>query len=286
MNIQDRINFYLGVELLKNNANIHNDPNKMTIKNKRKIKEYDEPFEKLLRDTNNQNKYFKWAFGDIEHETDCLTLVKNRHRDWNNSVILRCLNFARHWSDYYKKPKEPIYHFSKKIPVLFWRGAATGRPCYPANRFLLIERWFNKHPSIDIGLSHICQGKYAYKKYVKNTCNISHFLNYKYILSVEGNDKDSGLNWKLNSNSVVFMAKPRVTSWLMETTIVPNYHYVLLKDDFSDLLEKIKWCNNNQNKCIEIIRNANRFMSQFANNSREIEIEKKVINNYFKLIKA
>jgi hypothetical protein len=286
MNIQDRIEFYLGVELLKNNANIHNDPNKMTIKNKRKIKEYDEPFEKLLRDTNNQDKYFKWVFGDVGHETDCLTLVKNRHRGCNKSVILRCLNFGRHWEDYYKNPKEPIAHFSKKIPILFWRGTTTGRIEYPANRFLLIEKWFNKHPSIDIGLSHICQGKDAFKKYVKNKCNISHFLNYKYILSVEGNDKDSGLNWKLNSNSVVFMAKPRVTSWLMETTLVPNYHYVLLKDDFSDLLEKIIWCNNNQNKCIEIIRNANRFMSQFANHSREIEIEKKVINNYFKLIKA
>ena len=36
MNIEERINFYLGEELLKNDKNIHDDPNKMTIKNKSK----------------------------------------------------------------------------------------------------------------------------------------------------------------------------------------------------------------------------------------------------------
>ena len=79
------------------------------------------------------------------------------------------------------------------------------------------------------------------------------------------------------------MAKPRVTSWLMETTLIPNKHYVLLKDDFSDLYEKLEWCNNNQDKCIEIIKNANAFMQQFANNSLEEKLEMDVLNKYFEL---
>lgn len=302
MNIEERINFYLGKELLKNDKNIHDDPNKMTIKNKSnsqaKAKAYDEPFEKLLRDTNNQNKYFKTAFGDVMHTTDSLTLVKNRHRDWNNSVILRCLNFKRHWAFYNSETNEQITDFSNKISALFWRGATTGSLNFPANRFQLVIKWFNKHPSIDIGFNHlcqqnidigfiqVCQENIDFRKYLLETCKISHFLKYKYILSVEGNDKDSGLNWKLKSNSVILMAKPRVTSWLMETTLIPDYHYVLLKDDFSDLLEKIEWCNKNQDKCIEIIKNANHFMSQFADDKKEQNIEKQVINKYFKLIKA
>jgi len=108
-------------------------------------------------------------------------------------------------------------------------------------------------------------------------------LKYKYILSVEGNDKDSGINWKLNSNSLVLMAKPRVTSWLMETTLIPNYHYVLLKDDFSDLLEKVIWCHNHPNECKQIVKNANEFMKQFANPIMEQQIEEAVINKYFQL---
>ena len=137
---------------------------------------------------------------------------------------------------------------------------------------------------IDVAFSHICQNRGEYSEYVKGKVSINRFLKYKYILSVEGNDKDSGLNWKLNSNSVVLMAKPRVTSWLMETTLIPNYHYVLLKDDFSDLLEKVKWCENNEDKCKDIIKNAHKFMSQFKDEDREEKIEEEVINRYFKII--
>ena len=44
-------------------------------------------------------------------------------------------------------------------------------------------------------------------------------LNYKYILSVEENDKDGGIQWKLNSNSLLLMSKSRVISWLTETKL-------------------------------------------------------------------
>lgn len=99
-----------------------------------------------------------------------------------------------------------------------------------------------------------------------------------------GNDKDSGLNWKLKSNSLVFMPRPRVTSWLMETTLIPNYHYILLKDDFSDLGVKLAWCNANQDKCQQIILNAQRFMRQFADQAVEKAIETEVLNKYFEIL--
>ena len=112
--------------------------------------------------------------------------------------------------------------------------------------------------------------------------SVEEMLKYKFIISVEGNDKDSGLNWKLNSNSLVLMPKPTISSWLMESELIPNYHYILLKDDFSDLRSKYWWCRKNTEKCKEIIKNANNFMKRFSNNEKEEEIEKKVINEYFK----
>jgi len=48
---------------------------------------------------------------------------------------------------------------------------------------------------------------------------IEEMLNYKYILSVEENDKDGGIQWKLNSNSLLLMSKSRVISWLTETKL-------------------------------------------------------------------
>ena len=80
------------------------------------------------------------------------------------------------------------------------------------------------------------------------------------------------------------MPKPRVCSWLMETTLIPNFHYVLIKDDFSDLKEKLIWCNNNQEQCKTIINNAHSYMSQFANNENEKKIEEAVINKYFTIL--
>ena len=80
------------------------------------------------------------------------------------------------------------------------------------------------------------------------------------------------------------MAKPTVSSWLMETTLIPNYHYVLLKDDFSDLEEKFEWCEKNQDKCKQIIKNANTFMNQFICDTKEKNLEKKVLNLYFSKI--
>lgn len=95
-----------------------------------------------------------------------------------------------------------------------------------------------------------------------------------------GNDKDSGINWKLNSNSLVFMPKPRSVSWLMEDQLIPNHHYILIKDDFSDLLERYEWCEANQEECKQIIKNANEYMRIFADDANERLIEKTVLTNY------
>jgi len=282
MNYHERINFYLGEKLV--NKEFQDFEQKMSVNNLSSHDDiYDNKLKLLLIKTNNQNKFFDYCHGDIEerHNTKVLTLCKNRCNGNSNSIILRCLEFFRHWDHYYMRPND--IPFENKKNIVFWRGTTTGQPNRHGNRFELVERWFNKTNHIDVGFSFICQGKENYQNYVKGSCDINSFLEHKYILSVEGNDKDSGINWKLNSNSLVLMSKPRVTSWLMETTLIPDYHYVLLKDDFSDLEEKMNWCNNNQDKCKEIIQNANTFMSQFSDKEKEEQLEIDVINKYFEL---
>ena len=290
----NRINFYLGTELI-NEPDVDkqlNVPGFTDIKTldslDRKQKIYEEPLANLLAKTNNRDKKFKVLLGDNRHITDKYTLVKNRAANNQNSVILKCLEFDRHWNLYYNKPKDKP--FETKIDKIFWRGASTGNDVLRSgNRFDLIKKWFNKDANIDVGFSQIVQPDVVTKhipdihKYVKDSAEPETFLNYKYILSIEGNDKDSGINWKLNSNSLVLMPKPQITSWLMETTLIPFYHYVLIKDDYSDLREVLDWCRANQSKCKQIIENSTIFMSQFSNKAKEEKIEKKVINKYFKL---
>lgn len=295
MNYKERLSFYLGTD-----KDIpHVDMNKYSIRDltvnvNTHDTVYDVPLKNLLVKTKNKDKRFSFSRGDVitQDQQNNWTLSKNRCEGNTSSVLLRSFNTSRHWQKYYNKPQD--IPFEKKQSVVFWRGVTTGSSKHfsakkwdprPANRFTLVEKWFNKTQDIDVGFSFIHRDwlKPNYQKYVKGICNTQVFLRYKYILSIEGNDKDSGINWKLNSNSLVLMPKPRVTSWLMETTLVPNKHYILLKDDFSDLHEKLQWCNNNQDKCIEIVKNANDFMKQFSNDASEQNLEIEVLNKYFEL---
>jgi len=287
-----RVNFYIG-ELLYN-ININDDlvrPRKFIwdcIRQNKPIRKssiYEFSLLKKLRKYNLTNNKLMYHFGDIQDVVynNFYSLMKNRPRETpNDGVLLRCLDFRRHWGNYYNRPDD--IDFEQKRNAVIWRGVTTGSENNPGNRFDLVKKWFKKNPSINVGFSAIVQNKEKYKKYVLNNVDISNLLKYKYILSVEGNDKDSGLQWKLNSNSVVFMTKPRITTWLMETTLVPNYHYVLLKDDYSDLEEKLDWCNQNQDKCLNINQNARRFMEQFKDSENEEKIEEKVLKKYFKLL--
>lgn len=248
------------------------------------LSKYSEPFIKLLIETNNQDKKFNYFFGDSNLESFHYSkFIKSRTRNSNSGVILRCLNFKRHWKLFYNKPKDIPFH--KKKNKVIWRGTTTGSTTDPANRFTLVKKYYKGFPNLDVGFACICQEKDMYKNYVKGNIKIPEMLQYKYIISVEGNDKDSGLNWKLNSNSLVLMAKPRVSSWLMETRLKPDIHYVLLKDDFSDLKAKYEWCKKTPDKCKKIIRNANNYMKQFLNKENEENIEIRVIKRYFELMK-
>jgi hypothetical protein len=45
--------------------------------------------------------------------------------------------------------------------------------------------------------------------------------------------------------------------------LIPNEHYIEIKDDFSDLYEKIEWCKENRSKCKEIGDNAKYFFASY-----------------------
>ena len=66
----------------------------------------------------------------------------------------------------------------------------------------------------------------------------------------------------------------------MEDKLIPTA--ILVKDDFSDLERIIKLCICNPFYCMKVIKNANKFMSQFSDKQKEEEIEIDVINKYFK----
>lgn len=218
-------------------------------------------------------------------------IFKNRGYGSKTGYIIAGIGsdyYTRHWDLYYNKPKDIPWEF--KQGKVFWRGAFTGQPQRPGSRYKLMYNNFEKNKLIDIGLTSSAmiseeQRKYIKDEWISKRVQIEDFLKYKYILSVHGNDKDSGLNWKLNSNSLVLMNKPEYTSWLLECELKPWVHYVPLNFDFTDLFDKLMWCEANQSKCKKIVKNANEFMKQFSDIEVEKKIERMVISHYKRKLK-
>lgn len=242
-----------------------------------------------------ESKYMLYLIGDVEKKNNDYYFSKIRLQDCEKCVLLKSANTTRHWGFLYQPDffKDDI-PFENKKSVAVWRGATTGQINRTANRFDLVEKYFHNNNKIDIGFSNIAWGTvdvsgnyinyHSFEKYLKGKMTESQQLQYKYLLSVDGNDKSTGLNWQLASNSLVFMAKPLKISWLMENKLIANVHYIELLDDFSDLEEKIEWCENHPNECATIVKNAKQFMSQFYNEDLENYIEAQVILRYLQKI--
>lgn len=303
MSREERISFYLGKNLQEQEWR---DENTFTFQsflkqnyNNRCVDQvYIKPIKSIFESMNFTEKTFKFQDGDIQDEVDPFCLVKNRCPDSEKGVILNSFNHHRHWGPFYKKPNDIPYEYKRNIA--FWRGTTTGskykdegftldefkKHIRKANRFDLVTRYGKNNQYCNIGFSFLHR-RYLFKdynQYRKGSVPLTEFLKHKFIISVEGNDKDSGLNWKLNSNSLVIMPKPTFTTWLMETTLVENYHYLRVKDDWSDLIEKIIYAIDHPEIVKNMIKNANQFMSQFSNLVEEKELEKEVLSRYFEIV--
>lgn len=209
-------------------------------------------------------------FGDITEVPDFPRIVKSRPiGDSNeNSVVLK-LDKLRHFIFINDK-----IEFLQKKNMLIGRGAI-----HQPHRIKFYEKYFGHH------LCNLGQvrTKHTHPEWnVKFTPIIDH-LDYKFILCLEGNDVASNLKWVMSSNSLAVMPKPKYETWFMEGTLIPNYHYVEIKSDYSDLEEKLNYYINNTDEALAIIENAHKYVNNFKNNEREDLISLLVLQKYFKL---
>ncbi|KAJ8602653.1 hypothetical protein CTAYLR_004095 [Chrysophaeum taylorii] len=199
---------------------------------------------------------FRFELGDAKRNNNFTTLSKTRLVDdpWG---VLYPMNLRRHY------PPEIFEHlslydmpFALKEPTLVWRGATTGQslPGEMTPRKQFVFGHFNFSDRIDVGFSSIEQGHHDAIPYMKKEVPWKDHLRFKYIMSLEGNDIASGLKWQLLSNSVVFMPKPTVDSWFLESTLIPYVHYVPVNANFSNLLDQLDWADAHPYECETIAK--------------------------------
>ena len=100
-------------------------------------------------------------------------------------------------------------------------------------------------------------------------------------MAIEGNDVASNLKWIMSSQSIAVMPRPKYETWFMEGTLIPNHHYIEIKDDFSDLIERVNFYEQNPELAKNIIKNANEYVKQFKDKKREKLLGILVMKKYF-----
>ena len=219
----------------------------------------------------NQELKGHFLFGDVSILPEEPTVVKSRPilEDNANSILLK-LNKVRHFTFV----KGDNTAFSQKKNMLVGRNAVSPRQ---EHRVQFLKQYFG-HPMCNIGKVNDNE---LNPLWTVNRMTINEQLQYKFILSLEGNDVASNLKWIMSSNSLAVMPKPKFETWFMEGLLIPDHHYVLINDDYSDLEAKLTYYINNPKKAETIRKNANNFVGQFKNKKLEDLISLSVLKKYF-----
>lgn len=264
--VMERVNYYNKMTLY---ANLPCDSLSLSTHKPRKQKVY---FFDTYEHTRWFSSIFKWGYcpGDITYVPSYPSIVKSRplYCDNTNSILMK-LNKIRHFI--YLDDK--ICYTDKKNMAVF-RGKIAGK----ASRQDFIRKFLysnicdcgdvSKDPSIPVEW-----------KVPKKT--LQEHLEYKFIMTLEGNDVASNLKWVMSSRSIAVMPRPNYETWFMEGKLIPNYHYIEIAPDFSDLKEKLSYYSEHVEEAMQIIKNANDYVSQFKDKKREKLISLLVLNKYF-----
>lgn len=228
-------------------------------------------------DSNHYLKYFPSNFrfilkdGDVTFVPDAPALVKSRPicGDNANSVVLN-MDKVRHFTFVNDKKA-----FRQKNNIILFRGDSTNKP----HRQQFLSMYFG-NPLCNVG-DPVPRSAQA-RKFQKPKLTIPQHLGHKLIVSLEGNDVASNLKWIMSSNSVAVMPRPKYETWFMEGTLRPDYHYIEIKSDYSDLIEKCQYYIAHPDEAEAIIAHAHKYVSQFFDRRREKLISLLVLDKYFK----
>lgn len=217
---------------------------------------------------------FSYAFGDVNVETSTPAFTKARpiveSDGYSNSVIM-LLDSVRHFMFIKDKMK-----WHEKIDKLVFRNVVEGKP----HRIDYLLKTFD-NPMCDSG--EVAKNAPIMPEYVKPYMPIKKLLKYKFIACTEGNEVATNLKWVMSSNSIAVMPRPKFESWFMESTLIANYHYIEIKDDYSDISERLTYYINHPEEAEEIIKNANEYVKKFMNNRLEKWIQYEVVRRYLNL---
>lgn len=211
-----------------------------------------------------------FLFGDINYTPTYPALTKSRpiSEDNQNGVIMK-FNQIRHYI--FVNDATP---FESKLNKVVFRGKVWGKD----SRMHFMQQFLD-NPLCDVG--DVTHNPNIPSEWKRAKMAIADHLQYKFVMAIEGNDVASNLKWVMSSNSVAVMPRPTCESWFMEKQLIPDYHYIEVAPDFSNLLERIQYYIEHPDEAKVIAQHANEYVTQFRNNKREHLISALTLQRYF-----
>ncbi len=212
--------------------------------------------------------------GDVTTVPPFPAVVKSRPIAGDNAAsVLLNLDKARHFVFL----RDDIPFREKEDRAIFRLTINCHHPNHVLRRRFM-ERYFgseicdagisNRHPSLP-------------PEWTKPRISLYDHLKYKFVLAIEGNDVATNLKWILSSNSLAVMPRPTYETWFMEGTLIPNYHYVEIRPDYSDLEERMRYYIAHPEEAEAIIAHAHAYVDRFRDRRRERLVSLLVLERYF-----
>jgi len=198
-------------------------------------------------------------------------------------------------------------NYDSKIPTAIFRGGATGcgtiiknnprlRAAYLSSKYYHHEKYGIKSKNglyLDARLVSfkVRPKKHYSEKYLtiinpktlpiklSKKMSLGDITNYKYVVSIEGNVAQFRLSLELAYNSVILLVKSDYRVWF-QPLMKPWVHYVPVKSDLSDLMDKIHWCKTNDDKCKVIAANAVKLYNKYINEPSVYDYMEGVMNQW------
>lgn len=180
-----------------------------------------------------------------------------------------------------------------------WRGAMTApddqsldgarftvENFLEAPRSRAITQSLSRPDLIDARYSICCQTdepkkiQKKFKKYFAPFLPISEHLRYKYHLLIDGNScAYARAHWALLSNGAVFKQESDAIQWYYGG-LKEWVHYIPLRKDLSDLVEKIEWAQENNERVREIALEGQKFAIEFLSRPRVFQYTAHLLRAY------
>ena len=240
----------------------------------------------------NSTEPYECIFGKdkplLSHDYDkyCPILSMNGNEEYADIIIPTWDDWSRvrNIDDnvFFPKPLRN-YKFDFSTPwkdrkeIAVFRGSSTGISCdLDENRRLKLCKM--KHHLLDVGITKLNLRPRFYNKDEKlylSTVDVDKLQidlaeglspeqqsKYKYVINIEGHSIAYRLSLELSMGCVILLVDCHNKLWYSD--LLQEYrHYVPVKNDLSDLIEKITWCRENDDKCQEIAKNAKRFYDEY-----------------------